>query len=181
MPIPVSDSNQVTTWGYRLYSNWCPGESIAFVLTLTLLIFLKTLESLNWTFSVIGFFSFAAEKWMQSVLGKPKLRTYKLFKQELQAEDYVNRLMSCFQPSTFAKLRCGILPIQIEIGRFRGQNVKDRFCPVCRKDVESELHFMFEYQAYENSRKSFLINSRINPLSSSTDKRKHCIRCTYCH
>ncbi len=83
-------------------------------------------------FALIGnrLFSFAAEKWKESVLSKPKLRNYKLFKHELQTEDYVNCLMTRFQRSTMAKLRCGILPIQIEVGRFRGLRECDRICPI---------------------------------------------------
>ncbi len=85
--------------------------------------------------------SLVAERWRQSVLSKPKLRTYKLFKHDLKAEDYVNCLMTRLQRSTFAKLRCGILPIQIEVGRFRGQKECDRNCPMCKMAVESEIHF----------------------------------------
>ncbi len=86
--------------------------------------------------------SLAAERWRQSVLSKPKLRTYRLFKQELIAEEYVNCLMTRFQRSTFAKFRCGILPLQIEVGRFRGQNERDRICPICRTAVESDTFYV---------------------------------------
>ncbi len=75
-----------------------------------------------------------------------------------------------------AKLRCGILPIQIEVGRFRGLSERDRICPICRLAVESELHFMFECQAYENSRDSFITDTGMNPLASSIEKIKHCMQ-----
>ncbi len=119
--------------------------------------------------------SLAAERWKQSVLSKPKLRTYKLFKQELKTEDYVNCLMTRHQRSTFAKLRCGILPIQIEVGRFRGQKECDRKCPIFKVEVESEMHFMFECPAYHATRQEFMHNIGIDPLSNSVDKLKHCM------
>ena len=67
--------------------------------------------------------SYAKENWRLTVESKPKLRTYKLFKSEPSPEVYVKSFMNRFQRSTFAKFRCGILPIQIEVGRFRGQKV----------------------------------------------------------
>ena len=88
-------------------------------------------------------------------------------------------LMTRFQRSTFAKVRCGILPIQIEVGRFRGQNVTvyecDRICPICRTAVESEIHFLFECPAYDVIRNEFIANIGIDPLSNSVDKMKHCM------
>ena len=74
-----------------------------------------------------------------------------------------------------AKLRCGILPIQIEVGRFRGLRECDRICPICKLAVESELHFMFECQAYENIRDEFITDTGINPFTSSIDKIKNCM------
>ncbi len=119
--------------------------------------------------------SLAAERWMQSVLSKPKLRTYKLFKHDLKAEDYVNCLMTRFQRSTFAKLRCGILPIQIEVGRFRGQKECDRKCPMCKTAVESEIHFMFECPVYDVIRNEFLMNIGADPSSNHVEKLIHCM------
>ncbi len=119
--------------------------------------------------------SLAAERWKQSVLSKPKLRTYKLFKQELKTEDYVNCLMTRFQRSTFAKFRCGILPIQIEVGRFRGQRECDRKCPICKTAVESEIHFMFECPRYHNVRNEFLTNIGVDPQTDSVDKLRYCM------
>ncbi len=75
-----------------------------------------------------------------------------------------------------AKLRCGILPIQIELGRFRGLSERDRICPICRLNVESELHFMFECQAYENYRDNFITDTGMNPLASSIEKIKYCMQ-----
>ncbi len=62
-----------------------------------------------------------------------------------------------------AKLRCGILPIQIKVGRFRGLSECDCICQICKQAVESELHFMFECQAYEKGHDEFITDSDIDP------------------
>ena len=60
-------------------------------------------------------------------------------------KSYLNR----FHRSTFAKFRCGVLPLQIEVGRFRGQDEAQRICPICKRGVESELHFLFDCTVYD--------------------------------
>ncbi len=92
---------------------------------------------------------FAQEKWLESVYSKPKLRTYRKYKTELVPEDYVLRLMSRYHRSTFAKFRCGILPLAIEVGRYRGVKVEERICPLCKNGVESETHFLLECNVYD--------------------------------
>ncbi len=92
---------------------------------------------------------FVQEKWLESVRSKPKLRTYVKFKTNLVPEDYVLRLMSRYHRSTFAKFRCGILPLNIEVGRYRGVKVEDRICPICKNGVESEIHFLLECKVYD--------------------------------
>ncbi len=61
--------------------------------------------------------------------------TYKLFKSEFYTEPYVKSYLNRFHRSTFAKFRCGVLPIQIEVGRFRGQGENQRICPICKGGV----------------------------------------------
>ncbi len=116
---------------------------------------------------------FAAEKWKLSLLSKPKLRTYKLFKTDLVPESYVNCCMSRFKRSIFAKFRCGILPLQLEVGRFRGQTVEQRVCPLCKTDVESEIHFLFECPVYD--RNQFLYETNLSNVQSNEEKIKRCM------
>ncbi len=84
-------------------------------------------------------------------------------------KSYMNR----FQRSTFAKFRCGILPIQIELGRFRGQKTDDRICPVCKNGVETEIHFLLECPSY--NRNAFFQDLSINQNFSSVQKLKLCM------
>ncbi len=104
--------------------------------------------------------TYAQEKWLETVQSKPKLRTYKIFKSKLVPEDYVLRLMSRFQRSTFAKFRCGVLPLNLEVGRYRGIKIENRICPLCKHGVETETQFLFECDMYD--RGDFLDNNDID-------------------
>ena len=116
---------------------------------------------------------FASEKWKISVLAKPKLRTYRLFKTDLVAEPYVDCCMSRFKRSIFAQFWCGILPLQLEVGRFRGQTVQQRICQLCRSEVESEIHFLFECPLYDRSH--FLQETELINVQSNTERIKRCM------
>ena len=45
--------------------------------------------------------------------------------------------------SVLAQLRLGILPINIEIGRYKNQPINERLCPFCPDQIEDEFHFLF--------------------------------------
>ena len=59
-------------------------------------------------------------EWKDAVKVKPKLRNYNLFN---SVEPYVLKYIPKYKRSIFAQIRCGILPLAIETGRFK--NVKD--------------------------------------------------------
>ncbi len=87
--------------------------------------------------------------WQQSLASKPKLRTYMLFKDTFETEDYVRHCFSQYNRSLLAQLRCGVLPLQIEIGRFRNKKVEERICQTCEKNiVEDEFHFICVCESY---------------------------------
>ena len=61
--------------------------------------------------------------------------------------------------SIFAQLRLGILPLEIETGRWRGHDIDRRICKLCTTSkVESEYHFVFECPIYEEKRRIFFDN-----------------------
>ena len=59
----------------------------------------------------------------RSGVGRNKLRTYRLFKTEYETENDCRLLMPNSHHAAFAKLRCGVAPIQIETGRFENLDV----------------------------------------------------------
>ena len=89
-----------------------------------------------------------SENWKNSLISKPKLRTYVLFKEEYVTEDFVKYCYSRSRRSLIAQLRCGVLPLHIETGRFRNLKPEERLCSLCNlQEVEDELHFICKCEA----------------------------------
>ena len=65
--------------------------------------------------------------------------------------------MSRERRSYIAQIRCGILPLHIETGRWININVEERTCKVCNQDiVEDETHFIFNCPKYSYERAEFI-------------------------
>ena len=95
-----------------------------------------------------------SEKWNRSRYGKPKLRYYNMFKSSLDPEDYIFLTIPRYHRSLFAQLRAGILPLNVEIGRYRDVQLSDRLCTICNNnEVEDELHFLIHCTFYEADRR----------------------------
>ena len=82
------------------------------------------------------------------------------------------------QRKFLAKIRLGCLEIRIETGRYARPRLTEeaRTCQVCpnpQKETESEHHFLFECQLYENERKLWLTNITVpfNFTSLSPDEK----------
>jgi len=74
---------------------------------------------------------------------KPKLRQYVHFKSNYEMEPYINLVSNKFERSLIAKLRCGILQLNVELGRFNQTKLEDRLCKICKEGfVEDEIHFV---------------------------------------
>ena len=57
------------------------------------------------------------------------------------------------QRSLCAQIRCGILPLHIETGRYRGLTEEDRLCEYCELgEVEDEIHFILFCPLYHDLR-----------------------------
>ncbi len=110
----------------------------------------------------------AENQWKITMLSKPKLRTYKLFKSSLTPEKYCVYHTSRAKRSVFAQFRCGILPLNIEVGRFRGLKESERLCIFCDQNaIESEIHFLLECPFYSNIRNSLLIRANVQLTDNS--------------
>ena len=75
------------------------------------------------------------QSWSQEIYRKPKLRPYVMFKNEFKCEKYVSFNLPKSQRSLCAQLRGGILPLNIETGRFRGLAEEERICEHCDLEV----------------------------------------------
>ena len=94
-------------------------------------------------------------QWKEELENKPKLRTYKLFKNDFQTEDYVycnDRL----KRSLFAQICVGILPLRVETSSFNNYALNDRQCIMCPiQEVENELQFICRCPIYEDLRTTY--------------------------
>ncbi len=105
--------------------------------------------------------TFYANKWKEHVTGQSKLHTYQTFKKELKMEPYVMSNLPLNQRTLVASLRCGCLPLQIEIGQWGGEHsrsvpVEECICELCvGEHVEDEGHFLFHCEYYWEIRVDF--------------------------
>ena len=81
-------------------------------------------------------------EWREALLNKPKLGTYITFKTNFYTEKYVKKYTCKRERFLFTQLRVGILPLEIETGRYRGIAIEERLCQFCKSLVEDEVHFL---------------------------------------
>ena len=98
------------------------------------------------------------EEWSNTVGYKPKLRNYVKFKQSIYVEDYVVGNITRSQRSLLAQFRMGILPLNIETGRYFRKVLNDRLCLLCDHNAtEDEHHFLLSCPFYNVERAEFRI------------------------
>ena len=86
---------------------------------------------------------YEARKWEVARYSMPKLRYYNLYKSLYSADDYVVSNISKRRRSLLAQFRAGILPLEIELGRYRDVPLEERVCKLCISgQVEDEFHFL---------------------------------------
>ena len=88
-----------------------------------------------------------SDMWKQAVPKKPKLRTYCLFKETMDIENYIKYNLSSSERSAMAQFRFGILPLNIETGRFRNQALDDRLCTLYVNLMKLRTKVIFSFNA----------------------------------
>lgn len=137
-------------------TNWC--SSILYILNL---IDLKecydSLLPVNIDICKTRLFAQQKNNWLLTVLQKPKLRFYAIFKSALNAERYVQLSLSSGERSVLAQIRLGILKLHVETGRFTNTKLEERLCMICNQNViEDESHFLFHCNAYDLPRNAWI-------------------------
>ncbi len=98
------------------------------------------------------------KNWEDNIKMMPKLRTYIKFKKIFEVEPYVLSFMSRQRRSYLAQLRNGILPLQLQGGKWTKKAVEERLCLICNNGtVEDEEHFLFIVISITVSAKIFII------------------------
>ena len=147
-------TKRVFEWDYGLnVNNWSSGAAILFGNT-NLLHHFSDKTACNIDIFRTRLMDMEREQWQNNLLTKPKLRTYITFKNSYEQENYLRINLSRAERSYLAQFRCGILPIRIETGRFRGEEVGERLCTLCDSEsVEDEIHFVLHCSKYADLRK----------------------------
>ena len=120
----------------------------------------------------------------------PKLRTYIMFKDILEPETYIIKCMSRRRRSLMSQFRTGILPLEIETGRYvpifyktlkknRKRTANER---ICKNDIENEYHYLCVCPVYNSRHKILFVEVELkhvhfNTLSLSDNfflVMKHC-------
>ena len=99
----------------------------------------------------------------------PKLRYYNMYKSVFYVEDYVKCNMPKWQRSILAQFRAGILPLEVEIGRYQNIELQNRICKICSlSEVEDEIHFLCQCPFYNELRTDlyFLANEAYQDFDS---------------
>ncbi len=94
----------------------------------------------------------------------------------------VNLNLSRQHRSLVAKLLCGILPLEVEVGRFQGAQHEDHHCRVCgEKATEDEYHFIFKCKKLKSCRKSIPIRLKqaVRGLKQPMDKLQKWLKQEY--
>ena len=122
------------------------------------------------------------EKWSKDVnrhdsknnIGGNKLRLYQNIKADFIPEQYLELHIGFSAKSAFAKLRCGVAPINIEIGRYQNIPVSQRWCPFCEHCIEDEVHILTNCDLYIDLREKLysVISKTDNCFYHLTNKDK---------
>ena len=86
-------------------------------------------------------------------------------------EKYITCNLPRIHRSLLAQFRAGILPINVEIGRFRNLPLEDRVCKLCNSvtnNIEDEFHVLCVCNAYNDIRTSLYNN--ISDINSNFDE-----------
>ena len=74
---------------------------------------------------------------------KPRLRTYRLVKEQLRHEKYLD-CTEGDKRKALIELRSGANDLEVDKGRREKKELKDRICEECRGAVEDEIHLLLE-------------------------------------
>ena len=115
--------------------------------------------------------------WTTELLSSSKLDVYSTIKFNIELETYIScTFLSRYQRRLYASCRAGVLPLEIERGRWRGTPKELRLCKQCTMNVIEDLeHFLLVCPKYSTLRTEFLMNINIYPVTISSILCNHLI------
>lgn len=147
---------------------------------------IKTIEKLLSTFNLIEchespkFRGLSKERgkkyfkmhWEQKIrnMDSSRLKFYQKLKSDLMPAEYLN--LPFHQRKIVAKLRCSGHNLEIEKGRHKNSEIKDRICNMCvDRAVEDEDHFLSKCNAYQKLREKHNITGNSVDIMKISDQR----------
>ena len=85
--------------------------------------------------------------WDTSRYNSDKLRYYNMYKVDKNCADYLKMNITKYQRSLFAQFRSGILPLEIEFGRYRNIDLSERICKLCN-EINLILNRFKHFESY---------------------------------
>ena len=157
-------TKRIFLWDYNTgHNNWCIDLKNIFSVIDCMYVYDRKLPC-DMKFAETKLIQNDIEVWHHEISVKPKLRTYTQFKTQYMTEPYISKPISRHRRSLLSQFRMGILPLEIETGRFypiydkvlkknRIRESHERICRICKSgDIENELHFLCICPLYQNVR-----------------------------
>ncbi|VDI50203.1 Hypothetical predicted protein [Mytilus galloprovincialis] len=157
----------------RCRNNWC-FDFKDILIKLDLVSHFERKEIIDMSLLDLRLQDFYLSMWKRDIINVSKLRTYVKLKTMVEQESYVKLNLSKSQRSCVAQLRCGILPLRIETGRYIGEQREERICNFCTENsIEDESHFVLDCSLYTELRNEHFkdIISDVNYLQMSNDEK----------
>ena len=91
--------------------------------------------------------------WNLNRFNSDKLRYYNMYKASYTPDEYILSDIPRRHRSLLAQFRAGILPLEVEVGRYRDIPLAERLCKLCTlNNVECEYHLLLECPLYAEHR-----------------------------
>ena len=105
-----------------------------------------------------------------------RFRFYRKFKSTPIAEKYILNSVTLSKRRIVTQLRCGCLPLEVELGRYRSPKppASERIYQLCQSETEDELHFLLKCPTLNEQRTTpitAVIGIKEN-FASLTDEKK---------
>ncbi len=95
------------------------------------------------------------DKWWLEAGTKTKLETFMEVFDRSDPKGLIKCNLQQNQRSVVARLKCRVLPLMVEVGRFKNTPREKRICPCCTKQaIETEVHFVTVCEGFEDERKA---------------------------
>ncbi len=96
-------------------------------------------------------------EWANNVTGYSKLDLLSAIKPEFGSEKYLQLDLDRYDKSLLSQFRYGILPLEVETGRYRNLVRDQRKCTLCNSSaIEDQIHFAFKCPVYNTIRENFI-------------------------